>query len=62
MRKMIASLLVTAFAIASAGSAFANGGCLHGGDAAAQSAVPSTVAATPTDTTTKTKTEPGTGG
>ena len=62
MRKMIASLLVAAFAIALAGSAFANGGCLHGSGASAESAVPATVAATPTGTTTKTKTEPGTGG
>lgn len=62
MRKMIASLLVAAFATALAGSAFANGGCLHGSGATAQSAAPATVAATPTDTTTKTKTEPGTGG
>ena len=44
MRKMIASLLVAAFAIALAGSAFANGGCLHGSGASAESAVPATVA------------------
>lgn len=62
MRKMIASLFVAAFAIALAGPALADGGCLHGSGATAQSAVPATVAATPTDTTTKTKTEPGTGG
>ena len=64
MRKMIASLLVAAFAIALAGSAFANDGCLHGSGASAESAVPATVAETPVDTgtTTKTKTEPGTGG
>lgn len=60
MRKLIASLFLAAFAIALAGPSLADCSSNHG--ATAQSAVPSTVATTPTDTTTKTKTEPGTGG
>jgi hypothetical protein len=60
MRKLIASLLVAAFAIALAGPSFADCGADHG--TTAQTPVPATVAETPTDTTTKTKTEPGTGG